>query len=171
MSDTGGISVFGHTQVADAFFLLANMSHQERRVLAAKLAAHDAPMADEFAQYITDTVFDAAGNRCSLQQTAPRVKQPWRLTRAEFEIVQRVCRGQPTAEISLELSITPKTVATHLGNIFIKMDVYDRLGVVLAVLHHPLARASFFPELQIDSRREVGSLGSRTDRRNEEQKK
>ena len=55
---TGGVSVFGHVQVADTFLAWCNMSRQERRVLADKLAAYDAAMADEFAMQVLDAVYE-----------------------------------------------------------------------------------------------------------------
>jgi len=55
--DSTGVPVFGHAAVADTFLAICAMSRQERRVLAGKLAAYDAPMADEFAQMIIDAVF------------------------------------------------------------------------------------------------------------------
>lgn len=53
----GGVTPFGHTQVADVFLMWCDMVPQERRVLAGKMAAYDAAAADEFAQMIIDAVF------------------------------------------------------------------------------------------------------------------
>lgn len=83
-------------------------------------------------------------------------RNPWRLTGAEAAVVRRICQGQYSQQIADELFISPRTLQTHLSNIYDKVDVADRVELVVKILHHSLAREIFFPELQISDRREIG---------------
>ena len=52
------------------------------------------------------------------------------LTEREGEIVDLVARGLTSIEIGRELGITVRTVQTHLCNIFDKLGVRNRVGVL-----------------------------------------
>ena len=60
------------------------------------------------------------------QQISPAMT----LTAREAEIVRCVAAGLRNARIAQELSITESTVKTHLNNIFQKLGVRDRLGLM-----------------------------------------
>lgn len=77
---------------------------------------------------------------------------PWRLTVAELRLVRLVCEGLSTPKLCEVLCVTPKTLQSHLSRIYPKMGICDRAGLVLAVLHHPVARQVCFPELVIGDR-------------------
>jgi DNA-binding NarL/FixJ family response regulator len=53
------------------------------------------------------------------------------LTEREREILQLVARGRSNPEIARELSLSPKTVANHVSNIFGKLQVADRVEAVI----------------------------------------
>ncbi len=53
------------------------------------------------------------------------------LTDREREILLLVARGQTNPEIARELSLSPKTVANHVSNIFGKLQVADRVQAVI----------------------------------------
>ncbi len=53
------------------------------------------------------------------------------LTAREREIALAVGDGKSNREIAQQLEITEPTVKTHLGNIFRKLDLKDRIGLVL----------------------------------------
>jgi DNA-binding NarL/FixJ family response regulator len=53
------------------------------------------------------------------------------LTVREREILQLVARGHSNPEIAGELSLSPKTVANHVSNIFGKLQVSDRVQAVI----------------------------------------
>jgi len=57
-----------------------------------------------------------------------------RLTVREGEIVRSVALGLSNAEVATRLGITEGTVKTHLNNIFKKLGVRDRVGLVLHAL-------------------------------------
>jgi len=63
------------------------------------------------------------------------------LTEREREIVRLVATGQKNREVGATLSISERTVKTHLTNIFQKLGVRDRVGLVMYVLRHGLTGA------------------------------
>ena len=55
------------------------------------------------------------------------------LTRRELAVAMQVANGLTNAQIAKELSISARTVATHLTNIRAKLDVRTRVEVALWV--------------------------------------
>jgi DNA-binding NarL/FixJ family response regulator len=53
-----------------------------------------------------------------------------RLTAREAEIVRCVANGMRNGEVARQLEITESTVKTHLNNIFQKLDIRDRHGLM-----------------------------------------
>jgi DNA-binding NarL/FixJ family response regulator len=53
-----------------------------------------------------------------------------KLTQREEEILGLLTRGHSQKEIALELTISPKTVGTHIQNLFGKFDVHSRAELV-----------------------------------------
>ena len=53
------------------------------------------------------------------------------LTRREWEVVDAVGRGLRSSEIAVTLGISPKTVKTHLSNIFAKTQLRGRFALAL----------------------------------------
>ena len=53
------------------------------------------------------------------------------LTRREWEVVSAVGRGLRSREIAVELGISPKTVKSHLSNIFVKTQMKGRFALAL----------------------------------------
>jgi DNA-binding NarL/FixJ family response regulator len=64
------------------------------------------------------------------------------LTERELEIVRLVATGHRNKEVGATLTISERTVKTHLTNIFQKLGVRDRVGLVMYALHHGLASAA-----------------------------
>lgn len=65
-------------------------------------------------------------------------RKPWRariladtLTGRELQILQLLAEGLSTDSMGCKLSITSKTVATHVRNLIVKMGVHSRLQAVL----------------------------------------
>lgn len=63
------------------------------------------------------------------------------LTRREREIVRQVAVGLRNCEIGKALFISEQTVKTHLGRIFRKLGVRDRVGLALYAARHGLGAA------------------------------
>lgn len=64
------------------------------------------------------------------------------LTERELEIVRLVAQGFKNKEVGSTLSISERTVKTHLTNIFQKLGVRDRVGLVMFALRHGLTEAA-----------------------------
>ena len=64
------------------------------------------------------------------------------LTERELEIVRLVASGFKNKEVGATLTISERTVKTHLTNIFQKLGVRDRVGLVMYALRHGLTRAA-----------------------------
>ena len=56
------------------------------------------------------------------------------ITERELEVLKLAAQGKSNREIALELSISVRTVQTHLGNIFNKIDVGSRTEAVVCAL-------------------------------------
>lgn len=55
------------------------------------------------------------------------------LTDREIDVAQRVALGHPNRLIAEDLSIPDRTVRAHLGSVFAKLDVSDRLMLALKI--------------------------------------
>jgi len=64
------------------------------------------------------------------------------LTERELEIVRLVASGYKNKEVGNTLTISERTVKTHLQNIFQKLGVRDRVALVMYALQHGLTQAS-----------------------------
>ena len=64
------------------------------------------------------------------------------LTERELEIVRLVASGYKNTEVGSTLAISERTVKTHLTNIFQKLGVRDRVGLVMYALKHGLTGAA-----------------------------
>ena len=62
-----------------------------------------------------------------------------RLTAREAEVLRHVATGKTNREIADALSISEKTIARHLSNIFGKIDVSTRAGATAFALREGLA--------------------------------
>ncbi len=60
------------------------------------------------------------------------------LTRRERQIVELVCRGYRNKRIALELRIAETTVCHHLSSVFSKLEVEDRMTLLVFVHRHSL---------------------------------
>jgi len=64
------------------------------------------------------------------------------LTERELEIVRLVASAYKNKEVGHTLTISERTVKTHLTSIFQKLGVRDRVGLVTYALRHGLTRAA-----------------------------
>ena len=59
------------------------------------------------------------------------LRKCWHLTPREIEIAKLVCKGFDNNEVSKKLNIAYNTVRAHLGNIFRKVGVKGKAGIIL----------------------------------------
>ena len=64
------------------------------------------------------------------------------MTERELEIVRLVASGYKNREVSETLRISERTVKTHLTNIFQKLGVRDRVGLVMFALRNGLGAST-----------------------------
>jgi len=64
------------------------------------------------------------------------------LTERELEVVRLVASGCKNREVGHSLSISERTVKSHLTSIFQKLGVRDRVGLVMYALRHDLGQAA-----------------------------
>ena len=69
---------------------------------------------------------------------APSTRHETGLTERELEIVRLVASGYKNKEVGNTLTISERTVKTHLTNIFQKLGVRDRVGLVMFALRNGL---------------------------------
>jgi DNA-binding CsgD family transcriptional regulator len=55
----------------------------------------------------------------------------WHLTPREVEVAKLVCEGMNNEQIGKKLRIAYNTVRAHLGNIFRKVGVEGKTGIIL----------------------------------------
>ena len=65
-------------------------------------------------------------------------EQPGRLTAREVEVLRLVATGMSNNEIADALTLSQKTVARHLSNIFTKLDVTSRTAAAAFAYRHDL---------------------------------
>ena len=62
------------------------------------------------------------------------------LSDREIEVVDLIGEGMKNKEIAAKLSISESTVRHHLTSIFGKLDVSDRLELIIYAYQHKLAK-------------------------------
>jgi len=77
--------------------------------------------------------------RTSRAKTSSEAVKIARLTKREREIIMLVSEGLKNKEIAARLCISAATVRHHLSSIFAKLDVPNRLKLVVYAYRHELA--------------------------------
>jgi len=112
------------------------------RVLIARAAAR----LDDMERAETETaaaraIFDMLGatdDLRSLPSTAPAAEAPGGLTPREVRVLRLVATGMTNRAIARHLTISEKTVARHLSNIFGKLGVSSRAAATAYAYQHAL---------------------------------
>lgn len=77
---------------------------------------------------------------CVLRETATKVRADaaGSLTEREIEVLRLVAAGKTNRRVAAELHISEKTVARHLSNIFIKLNLESRTAATVFAMEHKL---------------------------------
>ena len=88
-----------------------------------------------FVKAYAETVAEAAEseNHKSFALRLEEVCEKYKITPREKEFIELICKGKGNREIAEELFLSESTVKTHIYNIFRKMNVKSRVGVVSIV--------------------------------------
>jgi len=65
------------------------------------------------------------------------IRQQFRLTRRETDILRRVIDGSKNTEIAEELEISEQTVKDHLSNIYLKTGTENRMALMRNLVYSP----------------------------------
>jgi DNA-binding CsgD family transcriptional regulator len=65
------------------------------------------------------------------------IRQQFKLTRRETDILRRVIDGSKNTEIALELEIAEQTVKDHLSNIYLKTATENRMALMRTLVYSP----------------------------------
>jgi DNA-binding CsgD family transcriptional regulator len=65
------------------------------------------------------------------------IRQQFKLTRRETDILRRVIDGSKNTEIAGELEITEQTVKDHLSNIYLKTATENRMALMRTLVYSP----------------------------------
>jgi DNA-binding CsgD family transcriptional regulator len=74
------------------------------------------------------------------QWSAEHEQVPIRLTERELEVLLLLARGLSVKETARVLTVSEKTVRTHLGHLYHKLDINDRTQLVIYALKRGLIR-------------------------------
>ena len=95
-------------------------------------------MGSELLSQVVGSSFRALGGR-------EGVKTEWleRLTERERAVAMAVAEGHSNKEVARQLDITPRTVKAHMGAIFRKLEVRDRMQLVLMLSRQALSTPQY----------------------------
>ena len=65
------------------------------------------------------------------------IRQRFRLTRRETDILRRVIDGSKNTEIAEELEISEQTVKDHLSNVYLKTSAENRMALMRNLVYSP----------------------------------
>jgi DNA-binding NarL/FixJ family response regulator len=111
---------------------IAIVSGAERQLTEAETFSSGAdrfvPKSADFSE-LSKTIFDLLGIRFKPVQSVEEIN----LAPRQMEILRLMVTGASNREISTELSISENTVKTHLKNIYLKLEVSNRVECVQKV--------------------------------------
>lgn len=79
-----------------------------------------------------------AHQRSRTSPVAQEASHAERLTERENEVLKAMARGLSNSEIAEELIVGVATVKSHVGSIFMKLEVRDRAGAIVYAFQHGL---------------------------------
>lgn len=110
-------------------FLLKDTAPQDIVDAIHKVAAGE-PM---LSPSVTSTLIQQVTTQHSPDRSGPALERLGRLTEREHEVALAVGRGLSNAEIAQELYLSVATVKAHIGRLFAKLEVENRVQIALCV--------------------------------------
>jgi DNA-binding NarL/FixJ family response regulator len=125
---------FAALEAGASGFLLKNAPPEDLLAAIRAVAAGDAVVAPRITRRLLDRF---AGQLAARRPTSATLDQ---LTDREREVVLLVAEGLSNAEIAARLVVAEATVKTHVGRILTKLDLRDRVQVVVLAYETGLVR-------------------------------
>jgi HD-GYP domain-containing protein (c-di-GMP phosphodiesterase class II) len=121
--------------VADVYQALGQARPHRAACDAAQTAAilRDEVRAGRLDGEVVNAVLRSGG-----QRVRRRAELPGGLTKREVDVVVALARGSSNAEIARELSISRKTVSSHLEHVYAKLGISTRTEAALFAMQHGL---------------------------------
>ena len=144
LPDMSGIDAVARLRAVSPGLRIVFLSSQDSResVTRALQTGADGFMSKDFVLSELELALDAvsAGQRYlsprisnvlveAMNAPAEPVAAPGGLTGRQLEVLRRVARGRSNKEIARELSISPKTVEFHRGQLMQRLDLHDIAGL------------------------------------------
>lgn len=120
--------IFALLEAGAAGYLLKNVSADELVRAIRAVAAGEAVLHPAIARRVVNRFAPPA-------EKQPETDTLAQLTEREVEVLKLAARGLKNQDIAHALTLSVRTVQTHLGNIFGKMGVGSRTEAVLEALH------------------------------------
>ncbi len=144
LSDGDGITGLTHLRVAWRAWQALGTPYESAQVRLLMARCHlligDVGAADlelEAAGWVFEHL-DAAPDLERVRRLSSRGGPAGPLTGREVEVLRLVATGTTNRAIAAELFVSEKTVARHLSNIFVKLDVRSRAGATAYAYQHQL---------------------------------
>ena len=120
------------------------------------IAAGDAVLSPR----VTSRLLDLVGRR--LPPPRPESSMPAQLTNRERSVLQLVAEGLSNREIGQALFLAESTVKSHVGHLLAKLDLTDRVHLVIFAYDNGLARAGTTATHPVTLSKQWTGTGSRT---------
>jgi DNA-binding NarL/FixJ family response regulator len=130
--------VYAALRAGASGFLLKDVPPAELVSGIRSVAAGDAVVAPS----VTRRLIDAFAGHLPDPETgrSPADTRLDRLTAREREVLEAVARGRSNAEIAGELVLSETTVKTHVGKVLTKLDLRDRVQIVVFAYENGVVR-------------------------------
>jgi DNA-binding NarL/FixJ family response regulator len=131
--------IFRSIQAGASGYLLKDCSTEELVHSIEELHQGGVPLAKSIARKVLQFMRDSQTQNARHEGQSPaQPAQAFHLTGREIEVLEQIVQDEKEYAIAQNLSISPDTVHTHIKNIYRKLQVHSRGGVVRAALDHGL---------------------------------
>jgi DNA-binding NarL/FixJ family response regulator len=122
---------FAALQAGASGFLLKDVPPGDLLTGIRAVASGDAVIAPSATRRLLDSFAHQLKWPVTATAAAGRGAPPAGLTARELEVLEELARGRSNAEIAARLVLSEATVKTHVGHILSKLDLRDRVQVVV----------------------------------------